>query len=614
MNLFLKPPVIDPRDYLSDAEAVKTASTRLTSPPGYWDDEIRQTLLREHPYVPADRVIVNFSQKDETTGTAMGYVSVSGAPTVSIPVIIKNRELSPMDVMIVRHAPSPSEMSGDQEGSQQQGAGDMTDDKVMPLNEDTFNHAMDAGTVGTPVPPHATTGTAYTEDASALRLPFRGRTVMASYVGISDAQKAALEQIVSKDASIAAGFLINKSAEVIDSWLAASAPARSLHAKIASAHVERDTAWILESVPVELATADFLAADIFVNDETSKVAAVFEAVDLTNPEAGKARWLAFEDGSYCRAPEMVAAVKLSEADEVKVASDLLNKLSTPSLRIGQTLVFSLDDVFTAPAKLASVKTSDATQYVTLKLEDTMDRSFEVILDRRIKQATYEESTGTWVFPLSARVLVLGEHAELLPAEPEKVAAALERNLTDHLICSENQYTLVIRGQTFGTPQIAETKMAAVLDNYFTNGEELLELVKVASTTDQRGVGVVRFGSDMPDLVEEIVKKADNYEELSVVLADVVRDCRMPLDKAIKLAAAIGDPQGVDAVLGAGFLTEDNLAEFVNLSDQFEETVSKLARLLLAVRMGFPGDETATVVAMKSLSRVAERLQSAGQEV
>jgi hypothetical protein len=284
------------------------------------------------------------------------------------------------------------------------------------------------------------------------------------------------------------------------------------------------------------------------------------------------------------------------------------------MRIGQTLVFSLDGVFTAPAKLASIQTNEAQSSVRLKLADTMNQQFDVIIDRRIKEATFEESTGTWIFPLSARVLVLGNHADLLPADPGKVAAALERHLTDHLICSNNQYTLVVRGETLGVPQIAEAKIAAVLNNYLTNGDELIRLVKYAAAQDQQGVGIVRFGSDLPELVQEIVKKADNYVELDSVLATIVRDARLPLDKAVKLAAAIGDPEGVDAILGAGFLTEDNLAEFVNLSDQFEETVSKLARLLLAVRMGFPGDETATVVAMKSLSRVAERLQSAGQEV
>jgi hypothetical protein len=251
--------------------------------------------------------------------------------------------------------------------------------------------------------------------------------------------------------------------------------------------------------------------------------------------------------------------------------------------------------------------------VELTLSDGL-QSFKVMLDRRIKQATYEDKTATWVFPASVRVLVLDGHAQLLPLEPAKVASALERSLTDNLICNRGQFTLVVRGETFGVPQVSEAKIAELLDTYVTNGNELLKMSKDAAVLASDGVGMVRFGSNIPEVVANVVKQASAYAELPAVLKENVDDIKIDFALAVKLASAIGDPDGVDAVLGAGFLTQDNLAEFVNLSDQFNQTVSKLARLLLAIRMGFPGDETATVVAMKSLSRVAERLQSASQEV
>src|SRR5580658_10229799 len=242
MSLYLSPPTIDPKDYLPAAEAIKTAAIRLTSPPGYWDDEIRQTLMREHPYVPSDRVMVNFTQRDDATGCAIGYISVSGSPTVSIPIIIKNRELSPLDVMIVR---SPTTHSDP--GQDQQGSGDMEDDRVVPLDEDTFAQAMDAGQVGDVIPQHQITGAAYTEDASALRLPFRGRTVMSSLevgkrclpslaaiLGITEQQKEAFGKILGSNQEVAAGFLINNSGSVVDEWLSAPAPANSPYQKVAS--------------------------------------------------------------------------------------------------------------------------------------------------------------------------------------------------------------------------------------------------------------------------------------------------------------------------------------------------------------------------------------------
>lgn len=613
MSLFLKPPSIDPSEYLPSNEAAKIAAIRLTSPPGYWDDEIRQTLLREHPYVPVDRVVVNFTQKDDASGTAVGYISVMGCPGLSIPVIIKNRELSPLDLLVVR--------SSSADGNEEQGAGDMTDDKVMPLDEDTFARAMDAGPIGDVLPPHMVRGTNASDDGSSLRLPFRGRTVLASYLpaispilGASEEKKAKFAELLGSNARVVAGFVANKTASIVDRWLAAPAPKNSVQAKLASAPIERGHAVVVTSAPVEIKTAEMLAANVFVENETTKTAVAFDAIDLAAPEAGTSRYLLFTDGTYCRAPEKVAAVALTESEEAEAVTGMLTKMAAASLRVGSTLVLAADPVFTAPAKLAGVFAHEAHGIVELTLLDGMNQGYKVVLDRRVKTAMRDDNTGTWIMPFNTKVLALGDYTDEQPMAIEKVATALERHLTDSLICNRGQFTLVVRGETFGQPQITEEKVAEVLHSYLDNADALIAEAKQQALESSTGVGHVRFGSNIPEIVEGLVKKAEHLAELPKIAKEALVEVSLPLEKAIKLAAAIGDPDGVDAVLGAGFLSEDNLAEFIGLADQFEDTVGKLARLLLAIRMGFPGDETATVVAMKALSRVAERLQSAGQEV
>jgi len=611
MNLFLSQPTIYPREYLSTEDAAKVAAVRMQSPPAYWDDEIRQVLLREHPYIPSDRVVVNFTKRDDATGTGMGYVSLAGSPGVNIPVIIKNRELAPLDILVLQST------GGD---GQQQGSGDMTDDKVLPLNEDTFNQAMDAGPVGDAVPTNSTTGTAYTEDASSLRLPFRGRTVTASVaktVGVTDAQKEALSNILSKHANareMLTGFTLNNSTPIIESWLTADAPKRTWQNKIAAQQVALDTAVILAGAPDTIGTADFRAADIYLDDETSKVACTLEAMDLSRPEAGLRKFLVFADGSYCHAPEKVAGHKLAEADAANFFDKLVGDRQAPALRVGSNLMFVMDGVCSTPAKIASVSNHSDKNSVLIRLTNDSGSTYDVLLDKRIKEATFAEDTRTWILPLSVRVLTMGDWAAEAPMQPEKVASTLQRQLTDSLVVSDGQWTLTVRGMTVGVAGMPEAKMAELLNANFTNGEEMMNLTKAAAAQDIGAVGLLRFGSDYGELQAERVKQAGLSVECDKVCSELAADIRIPLERAVKLASAIGDPEGVDAILGAGFLTEDNLSEFVSLSGQFEETVSKLARLLLAVRMGFPGDETATVVAMKSLSRVAERLQSAGQEV
>lgn len=56
---------------------------------------------------------------------------------------------------------------------------------------------------------------------------------------------------------------------------------------------------------------------------------------------------------------------------------------------------------------------------------------------------------------------------------------------------------------------------------------------------------------------------------------------------LKEAAGLDDVSTVDKVLSLGFLTPENLATFIEYIPDFEEAISKLAYLLVAVRIGLP---------------------------
>ena len=607
MSLFITPPTIDPKEYLTETEARKVAGIKLTSSPSFWDDEIVQNLLRDHPYIPPQRVVVNFKRKDEAQGAAFGYIGIIGAPHVSIPVVIKNRELSPLDIIIVRN---------NQQGQNeqvQQGSGDMTDDKVMPLNEDTFTQALDAGDIGENVPEFQVRGTGYTEDGSSLRLPFRGRTVLASFMGVSEDQKKKLGEILSRDQQICAGFLHNLTSDKINSWLEAPLPKNLIQTKLAAAPVKRSSAVMVIDAPEEAKTADFTAAEVFVGNGETKVAATFDAVDLTRPISGLSKFLVFEDGTYCPAPEKVAVVK-TERTEVDLVNTVLQKCAAMALHRGSTVSFILEnDWFSVPAKVASIQADEHLGTITVKMLNGMSQPYLVMLAPFVKEAMFDDKTATWVLPISSKVLEFSEYAEARPMAPEKVAEWFQKRLPDQLVCGGGQFTLSIGGETFGSPQCSEQKIAEILDMWFDNGSMLIQAVKTAAATSVTGSWSVRFDSNLSDKAKEVVKLASEYYAYPELARSVIKDIAIPLESAVKLAATIGDPAGADAILSAGFLSEDNLAEFVSLADQFQDTVGKLARLLLAIRMGFPGDESATTVAMKSLQRVADRLQSAVQE-
>lgn len=599
MNLFVAPPTIDPAEY----GVTKTAGIKLTSSPGYWDDEIAQTLLRDHPYIPPQRLVVNFKRKDEAQGAAFGFIGITGAPHITIPIIIRARELSPLDVMVVSSKNIPGNGT-----DMDQGSGDLTDDKVQPLNEQTFNEALDSSDTGELVPHHQVTSSAHTEDGSSLRLPFRGRTVLASVLGATDDQKKKLGEILTKNRGICACF--NKTAEtiaVVESWLNAPAPRNTIQQKIAAMPIQKAEAQVVTGLPLEQKCAEFEAANIFMSTGEAKTAVRYTAVDICKPAAPR-DVLLFEDGTYCDAPEKVATVEDGSDVTAKMAR-VIEKVSAQSLQTGTIVSFLLDDEkWSYPHKIASIRVQDDNQLVKLTMQDDLSREYPVYLSGIVKKASFNSTEKHWVLPLTTTVLMTSAPSEP-PMPLEKVAHWIEQNLPDQLIRSGIQYSLRIQGDDFGIGQCSEAKVAEVLDTWFSNGQALLDMVKGDDETT-----VLRFVSNLEPSVREVVKTANMYNAYPEVAAKALASIAMPMEMAAKLASMIGDPSSADAVLSAGFLTQDNLAEFVTLTDEFKTTVSKLARLLLAIRMGLPGDESATVVAMKSLQRVLDRLESAVQEV
>lgn len=605
-DLFVAPPTINPADYLTETEARKIAGVRMMSPPSAWSDEITQNLLRDHPYIQADRVVVNFKKKDDGQGYAFGYVGLAGAPRISIPVIITNRELQPMDVMILRKQSDPGD------AGQNEGTGDMTDDQVMPLTEQNLGLGLDAGEPGTLVHESKLRGAGWTEDGSALRLPYRGRTVMASVMGISDSQREALGKILGQDKQALAGFALHGTDDVIEQWLNAPAPRQTITAKLASAAVERAIASVPVAIPIERDPSDFLSARVWMDDATAKVAVSFDALNLFSPGAGETRVLVFDDGSYCNAPSKLACAEL-EADETEaqLTGQVMSKVATGSLHRGSAISLMTGEAFTVPAVLTKLATHEGDGSIHLELSDGLHQ-VGVVLARGVKTAS-RVSDGSWILPLDTQVLTLAHRSELSPMPLDKVAAFLDKRLPDSLHLANGQWTLNVRGENFGFHQVDGKTAAAVLDHWFDNGAEMADMVKQAAAAND-GLGWLRFDSDLPAKAAKIAAASDTLSQFPKVAAAKIAKIVLPLDKAVKLAASIGDPQSADAVLGAGFLTPDNLAEFVTLHETFGESVQKLARLLLAIRMGFPGDPSATAVAMKSLQRVSEDLESAIQEV
>lgn len=600
MALFIEPPKIDAAEYLPAAEAMKLAGTRLMSPPAGWGDEVVQALGREYPFIPLDRVLISFRNKDDSRGYALGHIAITGAPRIRIPVIIKDWELAPLDLMVL-HTSSDQDL--------EQGSGDMEDDQVIPLTEEAFNQALDSGSPGELVQGNLIRGAAWSEDGSSLRLPYRGRVVVAAAMGATQAQRDALVAGLKANKQASAGFVLNNTTDVLESWLNAAEPKRTVQTKLASAMVKRGHAERLLMVPDEKAASDVAAARIFVEGDVVKTAVCFDGVDLANPAVIN-RWLVFEDGACVRSPEKLAVVAGDESSIPDFANRVLTKIATAQLLRGSEVVLRVDDMMTAPLKVASIAVSQSQGTMTVEFESTMGQRVPVVFQPGVKTSAFAGADG-WVLPVDTNVLQVrtGDVSRPEPIEPSKLAGRILHVFPDELRCSNGVFTLAVRGEPMDIIQQDEKTAAAKLNLYVDNADEVIAWAKEAAKTDGFGAGLVRFDAEISQTKKAIAEQIGVYEAFPVKAAELIASIGMPLDKAIKLAAAIGSPDAVDSVLGTGFLTEDNISEFFGLSGQFEETVEKLARLLYAIRIGFPGDESATGVAMKSLQRVTDRLRS-----
>ena len=81
-----------------------------------------------------------------------------------------------------------------------------------------------------------------------------------------------------------------------------------------------------------------------------------------------------------------------------------------------------------------------------------------------------------------------------------------------------------------------------------------------------------------------------------------------LEDLFKTASALADADSVDAVLSLNYINESNIAKYVAMINDFEENISKLAEILISIRLGMKGDETAVKNAMQYLQQTTNILK------
>lgn len=121
-------------------------------------------------------------------------------------------------------------------------------------------------------------------------------------------------------------------------------------------------------------------------------------------------------------------------------------------------------------------------------------------------------------------------------------------------------------------------------------------------------GVKIAGLHAPELRHfEVVEKRASHEYGSDAHA-FAESCR-PGMQLVKAAAQSGHPETLDAVLSLEFITPQNLRYFVDSADDMDETASRLAAMLIAVRLGMPHvAEEPVRQALEGLTKIVNKLR------
>jgi len=83
-----------------EAEHEKVAMHKMSQDVNEWDENIMEHFHEEYPELSTGNVEVVFKKTDSQRGYGYGYVGLGKEASVQIPVIIKEYELAPLDVML----------------------------------------------------------------------------------------------------------------------------------------------------------------------------------------------------------------------------------------------------------------------------------------------------------------------------------------------------------------------------------------------------------------------------------------------------------------------------------------------------------------------------------
>jgi hypothetical protein len=263
-----------------------------------------------------------------------------------------------------------------------------------------------------------------------------------------------------------------------------------------------------------------------------------------------------------------------------------------------TVIFCKEQTCTSPIDIQSVS-RDKSGNVRIN-GIALDRSVTLIPTEGIKKIE-EIGPNSYALPMELTVVHLGKLVEAndTPDEYIKVSSVSVQIISDGSVYSFRGHPCLekISHPTTFLDRRDAMFISASLGMSIPFADRML---KLASTS---GVATVEGIRPIVSDEEQIHRVLSSNIVPSLKNIATLKEC------LLKEAAVMPDEETVDKVMSLNFLTPENVTVFAKNLPAFEEVASKLAELLLAIRVGLKEiPETAVAKAMASLQAVIEGLR------
>jgi hypothetical protein len=652
-NLFVEAPEIQDRSL-----------TKLENDFNAWPEEIIQKLRERVPQSANLNTMVKFMKKDEENGTATGSVVIHSADTaVTVPVIVKDFTLFPLDVMIAKG-------------------------KLLPLTQDYFNAIISKNDVFERIEEYPSYGgLGRFEDANlwnAIYPPSLGRYAYAS-AGypmldlLSDhIDGAPLKEWIKANPEYAMGFYKNGHAPLIKK-LAHLQPvnmnefaqgARNLIPTIRILKLEAPNKYsllsssdqvfspALEAMTREGAMRFLSTISDCVQDDMNDVDQNGEKI-LQAPEGGKVI-LALPESHNENVEEAKEfdhyVVKNKNGLEIEglvipKVIDFDQKPSTLKIfigkamgtiqssiwgirvknsrfrppfctpRIGQTGTFMYQPdkshaLATVPVTIHTV--AEHEDGLCLKAMDLMGRALRIKLCPGLHQLQRiaVSADGTYILPPDMKWVPMEGFDEITNSLEAYAIKTASRTLTDRPVKlspnGHNYFTLRGVDKYAQAAGWDHTNLDSAQAKFLLAclGCPMDKIAKTFKVANRRGVAELHNLNFIPTIAEKVAS-------FKPKAANLIKHAKAIKRNLFKEASFIDNAQTVDAMLSLNFITPSNISKFIGKIPHFKATISHLASAILASRLGMKEiPEEATAVAMEKLVEVIDGLEKlrASQEV